>query len=206
MDGPRERASELDGGRLDERVLSALQGLSGRLAFSGLRRMLGAHPESLSRSLRRLAREGLVEKVDGGYRALARPPRIEAGTDRGLRPIARIDLPAGADPMTMLGRLVGRWFGTLRWVGLLERPEGELLAWAGREGGSLVLLGLRRGVLSVYAPQLTEAEDLSEAEEAAYELLFHAVEALRPVPGPVVEPLAGVHAFVLGPPARPSEN
>jgi len=206
MDGGRERPGELDGGRLDERVLTALQSLSGRVAFSGLRRMLGAHPESLSRSLRRLAREGLVEKLEGGYRALARAPRVESGTDQGLRAIARIDLPAGADSRMMLGRLVGRWFGTLRWVGVLERPEGELLAWARREGGSPVLLGFRRGVLSVYAPRLAEAEGLSEVEEAAYELLFHAVEALRSVPAAALAPLEGLQAFALGPPAPSAEN
>jgi DNA-binding Lrp family transcriptional regulator len=198
VEDERGRPAEVDAGRLDERVLSALQGLPGRLAFSGLRRMLGAHPESLSRSLRRLAREGLVEKVDGGYRSLARPPRVDARTDRQLRPIARIDLPPGAPPRALLGRLVGRWFGTLRWVGLLERPEGELLAWARRDGDGLVLLGVDRGVLSVYAPRATEHDDLPEAEEAAYELLFHAVEALRPTPVSPPPSLAGVRAFAAG--------
>lgn len=169
-----------DSGRLDERVLTTLQGLSGRLAFSGLRRFLGTHPESLSRSLRRLEREGLVERVDGGYRALALAPKVDARSDHGLRSIAAIDLPPGASAAELLGRLTGRWFGTLRWVGLLERPEGELLAWARRDGGGLVLLGLRRGVLSVYLPALREDDDPSEAEDAAYELLFHVVEAIRP--------------------------
>jgi DNA-binding Lrp family transcriptional regulator len=206
MDRNRGPADEREGGGLDERVLSALQGLPGRLAFSGLRRMLGAHPESLSRSLRRLAREGLVEKVDGGYRALASPPRVDAGTDRGVRPIARIDIPAGAEARELLGRLVGRWFGSLRWVGLLERPEGELLAWARRDGGSLVLLGLRARVLSVYAPRSVGEEDLAEAEEAAYELLFHAVEALRSVPESPVGAIPRLQAFVLGPPGPAGAN
>ena len=63
-------------GHLDDRVLTALQGLSGRIAFSGLRRVLRTHPESLSRSLRRLEREGLIERSDGGYRALTRAPTV----------------------------------------------------------------------------------------------------------------------------------
>jgi hypothetical protein len=103
--------------------------------------------------------------------------------------------------------LAGRWFGTLRWVGLLERPDGELLAWARRDGGRLVLLGFRRGRLSVYASAAAGLDDdPAEAEEAAYELLYHAVEALRPVAGAGSGALAPIHAFVLGPVARPLEN
>ncbi len=201
-------ASELpesEGGHLDDRVLATLQGLSGRLAFSGLRRVLGTHPESLSRSLRRLEREGLIEHVDGGYRARSGPPVVDGRTDRELRSIARIDLPPGTDPGSLLGRLVGRWFGSLRWVGLLERPEGELLAWARRDGGELVLLGLARGVLTVYAPGGRERDEPGEAEEAAYELLFHAAEALRPSPG-LAPSLATVHAFVLPSASVPRDN
>lgn len=196
---------ETEGGHLDERVLSTLQTLSGRLAFSGLRRVLGTHPESLSRSLRRLEREGLVEHVDGGYRALVGPPNVDARTDRGLRSIARIDLPPGTDPRTFLGRLAGRWFGSLRWVGLLERSEGELLAWARRDGGELVLLGLARGLLTVYAPGGRDADEPAEAEDAAYELLFHAAGALRPAPE-LAASLAPVRAFELPPFADLREN
>lgn len=202
----RRTSLEGDGGPLDERVLTTLQGLSGRLAFNGLRRFLRTHPESLSRSLRRLEREGLVERVDGGYRALARPPAVDAATDRDLRAIARIDLPPGTSPRTFLGRLTGRWFGSLRWIGLLERTEGELLAWARRDGGGLVLLGLQRNVLSVYVPPPHEDDDLAASEEAAYELLVHAVDALRPVAAPLAEPLAAVRAFSAETRPPPWEN
>jgi DNA-binding Lrp family transcriptional regulator len=196
--------SEPEALRLDERVLGTLQGLSGRLAFSGLRRVLGTHPESLARSLRRLEREGLVERIDGGYRALTEPPSVGPPGEGDLRAIAQIDLPPTCPPDELLGRLAGRWFGTLRWVGLLERDDGELLAWARRDGGALVLLGLRGGVLRVYASVAGSSLDPADSEEAAYELLYHAVEALRPSPG--TTPGAPVRAFVLGTTALPVEN
>ena len=194
---PEARLADAEG--LDARVLTALQGLSGRLAFSGLRRVLGAHPASLSRSLRRLAREGLIEKVDGAYRALAPPPRVGPGNGQDLRPMASVEISPDTEPRELLGRLAGRWFGTLRWVGLLERPEGELLAWSRREGGGLVLLGLTRGRLLVFAPAVSEERDPGESEDAAYELLYHALEALRALPlaGPTVS--SGLRAFRLGP-------
>jgi hypothetical protein len=167
--------------RLDERVLTTLKGLPGRVAFSGLRRVLHAHPESLARALRRLEREGLVERVDGGYRALSGPGRPVRDLTRELRPIAEIDLPTSTPPEVLLGRLTGRWFGTLRWVGVVERPDGRLLAWAHRDGSERVLLGIDRGKLRVYVSE-DPATAASESDDAAYELLVHAVDALRPSP------------------------
>ena len=141
--------------------------------------MLGAHPESLARALRRLEREGLIERTDGGYRALGGPPRSAADLTRELRPIARIDLPLGTAPDTLLGRLSGHWFGSLRWVGVVERPEERLMAWARRDGSGYVLLGIDRGAMRVYVPA-DPTGDAAEAEDAAYELLVHVADALRP--------------------------
>ncbi len=193
-------------GRLDERVLETLQGLRGRLAFSGLRRVLGAHPESLSSALNRLEREGLVERVDGGYRALGPSLPLAAASVEALRSIARVELPPSVSPPALLGRLAGRWFGTLRWVGTIDRPEERLLAWARRDGSGLALLGVGGGFLQVYIPAGTGQEDPGEAEEAAFELLFHAVEAVRPVSG--TEPTDGLllRAFRAGTPAWTLEN
>ncbi|HTT72867.1 MAG TPA: hypothetical protein VMG99_01765 [Thermoplasmata archaeon] len=168
-------------GRLEERILSALNDLHGQIAFSGLRRALGAHPESLARALRRLEREGLVERAASGYRAVAGPDADDPAPADALRPIASVDLPAGTSPESVAARLTGRWFGDLRWVGVVDRPDGRLLAWGRRDGSSPVLLGFRRGALRVYAPaSRAPAADDAETEDAAYELLFRAVEAIRP--------------------------
>jgi hypothetical protein len=185
MDANRE---ELSGERLkglDERVLSTLLGLPGRIAFSGLRRVLRAHPESLSRALRRLEREGRVEKSRDGYRAVGYDERHLSHEPSDLRPIAQVDLPPGTDSNSVLGRLSGRWFGSLRWVGVVERPTGRLFAWARRDGTDTVLLGIHRGVLRVYVREYGPGDDEMETEDSAYELLTHAVDALRtPASGP----------------------
>ncbi|MGC2359661.1 MAG: hypothetical protein WA691_05075 [Thermoplasmata archaeon] len=166
--------------RLDDRVLVTLQELNGQIAFSGLRRVLRAHPESLSRALRRLEREGLVERAEGGYRALTHAPQVDPSASNHLRPIARVELPLGTPPESVLGRLAGHWFGNLRWVGVIERPSQRFLAWARRDGSEYVLLGIHGRTLRVYVPDEDGEGDPGEAEEAAYELLGHAVGALRP--------------------------
>jgi DNA-binding Lrp family transcriptional regulator len=194
-------------GRLDDRILSTLQELPGRLAFNGLKRTLGAHPESLARALRRLEREGLIERSEAGYRAL----RLEGPSPREgpaeLRPIARIDLPPGVDPDLVRARLVGHWFGDLRWVGVVERTGGGLLVWARRDGTSPVLAGISKGVLRVYVPASEGATtDLGEAEEAAYELLAHAVAALRPSIGASAAPVSFLRSRAPEPARWPVEN
>ncbi|MGA9839831.1 MAG: hypothetical protein WBF81_02805 [Thermoplasmata archaeon] len=179
--GAEEEGSLVAGSsRLDDRVLVTLQELHGRIAFSGLRRVLKAHPESLSRALRRLEREGRVERSTAGYRALGREPRLDPSATSRLRPIARVQVPLGTDPETVLGRLSGHWFGALRWVGVIDRPSQRLLAWARRDGSGYVLLGIHGRSLRVYVPDDDGPGDLIEAEDAAYELLGHAVGALRP--------------------------
>jgi hypothetical protein len=190
-------------GSLDDRILSTLQDLHGQMAFNGLRRKLGAHPESLARALRRLEREGLVEHADGGYRSLSDGMTAESDVPQELRSIARIELPREFDEASIFARLAGRWFGSLRWVGIVEKSGRRLLVWARRDGYGQVLLGVHRGVLRVYVPDTAEPEDEAEAEALAYELLVQAVNVVQPD-----APTGGTAYFFLGPSRRrpPSWN
>lgn len=179
---PAKETSEVAGSsRLDDRVLATLNELHGRIAFSGLRRVLKAHPESLSRALRRLERDGLVERSEAGYRVLSPEPPLDPSDPSPLRSIASVRVPAGIPPEAVLGRLSGHWFGSLRWVGVIERPSERLLAWARRDGTGYVLLGISGTELQVFVRDEIGLGDLGEAEDAAYELLGHAVGALRPI-------------------------
>ncbi len=167
------------GGRLDDRVLVALEETQRRVPFSGLRRTLGAHPESLSRALHRLEREGLVERSSEGYRSTRHlePPAFPA---EDVHPVAQVDLPSGVTPDSVLERLRGRWFGHLRWMGVVERPEGPLLSWTRRDGTGSVLLGVRGRVAQIYSTGDSATSDAGESEEAAYELLVAVADVLRP--------------------------
>jgi hypothetical protein len=198
---PAETPSPLaPAGRLDDRVLNALQRMHGRMAFSGLRRSLGAHPESLARALRRLEREGLIDRAEDGYRVLNVPLSFASGPDGELRPVAQIEVPLGLEPEAILARLTGRWFGGLRWVGVVERPPDRLLSWAHRDGSGRVLLGARRGSLHIYTASSRGTGDANDSEDAAYELLVAVADTLRPS-GPA-RPVAYFAARAAGSPAR----
>lgn len=171
--------------RLDDRVLVLLDRFGGRVAFSGLRRALGAHPESLSRALRRLEREGLIGREAGGYRSLVPSDGRGGGPPPERLPVASVELPPSVDPATVVDRLRGRWFGALRWIGAYERSGERILAWSRRDGSGSVWLGVKGRALRVFARERGR-DDPVESEDAAYELLYHAVEAIRgdDAPGP----------------------
>ncbi len=147
-----------------------------------------------------------MERADGGYRALGPSPALDAPTAEELRSVARVQLPPSVVTTSLLGRMTGRWFGSLRWVGTIERPTGRLLAWARRDGSGMALLGVRGGYLQVYVPGGSTSDDPTESEEAAYELLFHAVEAARPPAEAEAAAEARARAFVLARPTWAIDN
>lgn len=163
-------------GRLDDRVVSVLAVQDGHLAFNGLRRRLGGvHPESLSRALRRLERDGAVVRAAGAY-SLAEPVQREANRPRReAHLLATVGLPDGVTRETVFGAVAGRWFGQLRWVGVYERATDPWLVWTVEGEGGEVALSLRRGALRV----LVDPDD-ARLKVAGRELLRAVLERLRP--------------------------
>jgi len=166
---------------LDDRVVELLTERPGRVAFNGLRRALDAHPESLVRSLRRLERHGVVRHEADGYLLVDRPDVPPPPATRAPRAFAEVTLAPGVSRTELFGRLAGRWFGRLRWVGLYEPADGPWLVWS-IEGapGTQVRLGVRRGRLSLVLERPDGAPSDGVPEEAARSLLRHAVDALAP--------------------------
>ena len=69
--------------RLDDRIVELLQREPGALAFTGLRRTLEAHPESLVRALRRLERLGVVARGERGYELVGESEAASPTPDPG---------------------------------------------------------------------------------------------------------------------------
>ncbi len=119
----------------DREVLEFLsQDPAAQVAFQGIRRRLGIHPEQLSRALHRLAEDDLVQKTEVGYRVTAKALSIfspkEWTTERPGATVLQTYLPADVDVRSLVGSLRGSWVGPLRWYGVVESAEELRLSWA----------------------------------------------------------------------------
>jgi hypothetical protein len=185
-------------GPLDERVVRTLTERSGHLAFNGLRRALDAHPESLTRSLRRLEREGMVGRDGLGYFLKGRPDAPSPmGASTRSYPLASVRLPFPIPPEAVLGVLAGRWFGPLRWVGVYDARRPPALVWAVPDVPGHLVLQVKGGRLKLTA----EGEGLVGVPDAlaraSEELLWNVLGRLRtlapaPPSHPALEPSGAV--------------
>jgi DNA-binding HxlR family transcriptional regulator len=147
-----------------------------QVAFQGIRRRLGIHPEQLSRALHRLADDGLVERTEHGYRATAKAltvlgPDALTRTPEGLT-VLETYLPADVEVRSLVDALQGRWFGPLRWFGF-SQDEGELrLRWSTEDSGIQLEVRLQNGKLRIVA-HIAAPSRMDEAARHAYLLFEH---------------------------------
>ena len=142
--------------------------------FDGLRRITGAHPETLSRSLERLEDEGLVVRSPEGYSVTnkARESFAARPAYGGARkvPILHTFLPYEASAKVIVAALKGRWFDTIRWVGMAEADEGLVLKWVTEDGRATIDARFSAGQLDIDA-KVSEEADLPKAVRAAHQLI-----------------------------------
>lgn len=149
-----------------------------QVAFQGLRRRLGIHPEQLSRALHRLAEDNLVEHTDLGYRVT--PRAMEVLSPGALRPdgpgitILQTYLPTNLDLRRLVQTLRGAWVGPLRWYGLSEFADGMRLAWALEDDSIRLETFIRPGQLAVTA-KVSSSDRLDDATRLGHQLFQHIV-------------------------------
>lgn len=125
-----------------------------RVAFQGLRRRLELHQEALSRTLRRLQRDGLVAHDDKGYKlteqgfaALRGLPVTQAR--REVLPVVQAMLPPNLSAEGVAEHLSQRWFRGLRWYGQSEAPGETTLTWLAEPGNAMVRVRVSGGTLAL---------------------------------------------------------
>lgn len=170
----------------DREVLEFLsQEPESQVAFQGLRRRLGIHPEQLSRALHRLAEDALVERTELGYRATSRALGVlSPGPLRSEEPgvtILQTYLPADVDLRALVQALRGTWIGPLRWYGLTESDDGMRLGWTLEDDTIRLETLIRPGQLIVVA-RVNSPDGLDQATRLGHQLFQHVVrEASRDV-------------------------
>lgn len=147
-----------------------------QVAFQGIRRRLGIHPEQLSRALHRLADDGLVERTERGYRATAKAltvlsPDALSRVPEGLV-VLETYLPADVEVPALVNALHGRWFGPLRWFGFSEEAEGFRLWWSTDDNAVQLEVRLHGAQLRLLA-HIASRNRLDEATRHAYLLFEH---------------------------------
>lgn len=158
--------------------------------FDGLRRITGAHPETLSRSLERLEDGGLVVRSPGGYSVTDKAKGSYAARPAygGARkvPILHTFLPYEASAGTIVAALKGRWFDTIRWVGMAEADDALVMKWVTEDGTATIDARFSAGQLDIDAKVAKEA-DLPKAVRAAHQLVGR-ISRLYASPRPGAKP------------------
>ncbi len=148
-----------------------------QVAFQGIRRRLGIHPEQLSRALHRLTEDDLVQKTDVGYRVSPKALSIlspsEWISDRPGATILQTHLPADVDVRALVATLRGSWIGPLRWYGIVESPDELRLSWALEDESIRLDVRVHTGQLTITS-DLESHSRLDEATRLGH-LLFRQI-------------------------------
>jgi len=180
----------------DKKILSLLNQDSdladNQYTFNGLVRKLGIHQQSLSRALHRLEDAGLVQRTESGYKlsknlrsVLVKKARIDLEhlsqkiSKQHLRfvQILQLYIPTTVKVDELVGKLVGKWFGNLRWIGLIEGDGGYVLQWASSDKFQINLK-----IVSRYATiesNATSDKDNADAIVGAHRILEQITKVLK---------------------------
>jgi DNA-binding transcriptional ArsR family regulator len=131
----------------DKKILSLLdEEICSTYSFKAIQRKLDIHQQSLARALKRLVYLELVEKSPAGYklikknmftskafgnRQLVEEENIEEVTKAKKRfnQLIQMRIPIKTSIELIANRLIGKWFGDLRWFGLIKKETALTLQW-----------------------------------------------------------------------------
>lgn len=162
----------------DRQVLDAFRDSESKFAFQGLKRRLGIHQETLSRALRRLEEDELVEHAEDGYRLTPRGSAIVKKNQKGQAQSYRMletYLPPDVSALDVISRLKYSWFSTLRWFGYTQTEGGAVLTWLTEDGRLQIKARFQGNRLSIETD--SNDEETSEISiKFAHELLARVVK------------------------------
>jgi predicted transcriptional regulator len=107
-------------------------------SFNGFKIRLNLHQEILSRSLKRLNELGLIYKTKLGYKStkngkiiFSKLKRIsnEKRSNQRYTQIIQVSVPFRLPNQQIVQNLLGKWFNSLRWIGMNQNATGYQLKW-----------------------------------------------------------------------------
>ena len=171
----------------DKKILSLLQKeMLATYSFKALERKLDIHQQSLSRALKRLLDLDLIEKTSSGYKLVERNmynfnPILEdnllneeieidkSKKHRKYKQLIQIYMPVKSNIEPIVDNLAGKWFGNLRWFGLIKKETGFRLQWiAVDKHSSNKIFQINVSILSEYIIVETDAVSDGEKVEAMH--------------------------------------
>jgi biotin operon repressor len=164
---------------LDDREVEVLKLLSSEqnayFSFQGLRRRLGLHQETLTRTLKRLEEAHAIERSPDGYK-LKRSGNTFSFTVRtnqpNPKPVIEAFLPGQVDVTILFQRLRGRWFSNFRWLGYSHDGNMLSMSWISEDGRMQLQARISSGKITIGADTYTNQNE-SEQIAAAYQLFDH---------------------------------
>jgi DNA-binding transcriptional ArsR family regulator len=179
-----ELNSDFEETELDEREREVLNFLASEqnayFSFQGLRRRLGYHQETLTRTLKRLEEARVIERTPEGYKAKnanGSTYSFVVRTNESFgKPVIDAYLPAQVDVIVLFQRLKGRWFGNFRWLGYSRDGDQLTMSWISEDGELQLQARVGRGKITIAADSLTNPDE-PRSVAAAYHLFDHVSRA-----------------------------
>ncbi len=172
-------------------VLEAIGGDSDaqNVSFQGIKRKLGLHQETLSRSLHRLQRDGYIERSQHGYKISTKGRKVttldgtysgkkNAERDRYPVSILKAMLPEDAKVQDIVSSLSYRWFGNLRWLGFGESDGSTTMSWITADSSLTITVKILEDSLNIES-YAKDSGSMSLAIRSAYELFDHITKAFK---------------------------
>jgi DNA-binding transcriptional ArsR family regulator len=138
----------------DKKILTLLsEEIWSSYSFKAIERKLEIHQQSLSRALKRLLDLKLIEKTPIGYKIIENDilyPSIAVlqndlqqeeeedrhnlqvenkKTKKRFNQLIQIRIPIKSNIDSIINHLIRKWFGNLRWYGLIKKETGIILQW-----------------------------------------------------------------------------
>lgn len=125
------------------------------VSFQGLKRKLGWHQEILSRTLKRLEKDGIVFKTTSGSYKLITSPHFQNFQShemfQGGIPITQLWIPSNLNSNIIISKLKNTWFGNWRWYSYKETKSEKILTWISEEGNIWINLKIRDNAMFIEA-------------------------------------------------------